>query len=362
MADRRHPVAALCGAIALFGVTACAPSRSGVAWQPMPAIASGTSYGMGVSALYAGEISDGLLLAAGGANFLDTPAAEGGAKRFYDEIWLLSAGDAAWRAAGNRLPAPSAYGAAWVLDDGIVVAGGANEAGTLDAVWMLRNDCGDVTVRVLPELPVPVEQGAAARDGAMLYLVGGLTNGTPSNGLYGCDTATFRWRLLGELPESLVQPVAMAHDGMLYIWGGYDPVEKRALDYGYRYDTAAERWERIDGVPDGGTLTGAAAVVLPSGRLLVAGGVDRDIFTEALRLPPDKIREYQRQTPEAYRFRRKMWLFDPPTARWEPLGEAPVTARAGAVLVATGQGIVLLGGELKPGIRTAENVRTTDLE
>ena len=44
---------------------------------PLPAIAPGTDYGLGVSALAAGEI-DGTLIVAGGANFPDTPAAEGG--------------------------------------------------------------------------------------------------------------------------------------------------------------------------------------------------------------------------------------------------------------------------------------------
>lgn len=43
----------------------------------------------GVSALYAGVI-DGNLLIAGGCNFPDTPAADGGKKVFYPDVYITS--------------------------------------------------------------------------------------------------------------------------------------------------------------------------------------------------------------------------------------------------------------------------------
>ncbi len=383
MSGLRHRTAARlasCALAALTALTACeAPPRT-LAWEPLPAIAPGTPYGLGVSALYAAE-AGGALVAAGGANFPDIPAADGGAKRFYDTIWLLAPGADAWGAAG-RLPSPAAYGATYALGDEVILAGGASADGSLDAVWALHpakvrpqsekqpedrsgpTDRTDgVLVELLPRLPRPVEQAAAAREGATLYLAGGLSDGTPSTAVYACDADGDRsWRQIAELPEAMVQPVAAAHAGKLYVWGGFSPAEKRALDYGYRYDTASGRWERIGGLPDGGTLTGAAATALPSGLLLATGGVDRAIFTSALRLAPDQVSDYQRQPIEAYRFRRTVWLFDPATERWCLLGESPCTARAGAALVATGRGVALLGGELKPGIRTAENLRTSDLD
>ncbi|MDE7123357.1 MAG: hypothetical protein K2N93_03390 [Alistipes sp.] len=245
----------------------------------------------------------------------------------------------------------------------MVVAGGADREGRLDAVWRLRPEGGGIRIDTLPALPRAVEQAAAARDGATLYLAGGLADEGPSTAVYACDTAGggWIWRPIAELPRPMVQPVAAAHAGKLYVWGGYDPATREALDCGYRYDTAAARWERIAGTPDGGTLTGAAAAILPSGQLAVAGGVDRDVFTEALRLPPERIRAYQSQPAGNYRFRSTVWLFDPATERWIPSGRSPATARAGAALVATRRGVVLLGGELKPGIRTAEHLRTSDL-
>lgn len=352
--------ALLAGAVALLAA-ACGDARPGAAWEPLPAIAPGTPYGQGVSALYAADLG-GTLLAAGGANFPERPAAEGGAKRCYDEVWLLRPGAEAWRAAG-RLPRPSAYGAAYALRDELVIAGGSDGRATSAAVLSLRITGDSVAITPLPDLPQPVEQAAAARDGARLYLAGGLADGAPSTALYVCDTADGdrTWRLQAELPRPMVQPVATAYEGRLYVWGGYDPATREALGGGYRYDTASDTWEAIDGLPDGGTLTGAAAATLPSGLLVIAGGVDRAIFTAALRLRPDRTADYLRQPAEAYRFRPALWLFDPAAERWRPIAESPAAARAGAALVATRDGLVLLGGELKPGIRTPENLRSRDM-
>ncbi|WP_148468114.1 hypothetical protein [Alistipes sp.] len=340
---------------------ACGTGQPAAAWEPLPAIASGTPYGLGVSALYAAEV-DGVLLAAGGANFPDLPAAEGGAKRCYDEVWMLRPGADAWHAAG-RLPSPSAYGAAYGLGDRLIIAGGSDGRATSAAVLALRVAGDSATIASLPDLPLPLEQAAAAREGTTLYLAGGLSDGVPSRGVYACDAGEDApaWRLVAELPEPLVQPVATAHRGRLYVWGGYDPATREARAGGYRYDPADGTWQPIGGLPDGGTLTGAAALHLPAGRLLAAGGVDRALFTEALRLGPDQRADYLRQPVAYYRFRPALWLFDPAAERWQLLAESPAAARAGAALAAARGGVCLLGGELKPGIRTPENLLRTDL-
>lgn len=352
--------ALLSGALILLAA-ACGTGQPAAAWEPLPAIAAGTPYGVGVSALYAAEV-DGVLLAAGGANFPDLPAAEGGAKRCYDEVWMLRPGADAWHAAG-RLPSPSAYGAAYALGDRLIIAGGSDGRATSAAVLALRVAGDSATIAPLPDLPLPLEQAAAAHEGTTLYLAGGLSDGAPSRGVYACDAADEApaWRLVAELPEPLVQPVATAHRGRLYIWGGYNPATREARAGGYRYDPAEGAWQPIGGLPDGGTLTGAAALHLPAGRLLAAGGVDRALFTEALRLGPDQRADYLRQPIAYYRFRPALWLFDPAAERWELLAESPAAARAGAALAAARGGVCLLGGELKPGIRTPENLLSTDL-
>lgn len=329
-----------------------------IAFGALPEIGpADAGFAQGVSALCAGEVS-GVLIAAGGANFAGTPAAEGGAKCFYDGIWMLRGlkeGKPAWREAG-RLPEPMAYGMAWQLPGELVIAGGANASGSLRRVLSLRPRGGKVVVRQLPDLPFAVEQGAAASDGGVLYLAGGLADGKPSCEVLACDVRSGErvWRRLPPLPEPFVQPVAFASAGRLYVWGGFDPVGRRVADYGYCCDPATGRWERIAGLPDGGTMTGAAGAVLADGRLLVAGGVDRGVFSGALALDPARQRAYLSQPPAAYRFRSALWLFDPVSATWSKAGVSGRAARAGAALAAVGGDVVMLGGETRPGIRTPQ--------
>lgn len=330
--------------------------ESGAVFEPLPEIGPcDAGFAQGVSALCAGEVS-GTLIAAGGANFAETPAAEGGAKCFYDGIWTLRGlreGKPVWRSAGH-LPEPMAYGMTWQLPDELIVAGGANASGPLRRVLSLRPRGGKVVVRSLPDLPFAVEQGAAASDGGVLYLVGGLVDGKPSCEVLACDmgSGARTWQSLPPLPEPFVQPVAFASAGRLYVWGGFDPAERRVADHGYCCDPATGRWERIAGLPDGGTMTGSAGVKLADGRLLVAGGVDRAIFSAALGLPADQMRDYLSQPPAATRFRNVLWLFDPTTGAWSQAGISGRAARAGAALVAMSEGAVMLGGETRPGIRT----------
>ena len=353
-------------ALCTSGCTTSEETRQPAA-VPLPAIAPGTDYGLGVSALAAGEI-DGTLIVAGGANFPDTPAAEGGKKRFYDEIFILTEGSDVWESSG-RLPAPSAYGAVFQLDDRIIIAGGASEEGTTADVVELsvvKSDCSDeqcdgldgtfVTVTPLPPLPIPIEQAAATRCGKKLYIAGGMTNGASSLGIYVCDLAdSGEWTMTAELPEPFVQPIAAATERYLYVWGGFDPKAKCAADYGFRYDMENRVWSRIEGLPDHGTAVGSTAVQNAEGDLLVTGGVNIDIFNYALGLTPNKIKEYQSQPVDYYRFRPQIMTFDTATEKWSISAVSPAAARAGAAVVLSPQrGLVIINGELKPGIRSAE--------
>lgn len=328
-------------------------------WQELPAIPS-TDAGFirGVSASLAGSVGNRLIVA-GGANFPETPAAEGGEKRFYDEVWTLSdirSEHPVWRLVGH-LPEPAAYGMAWSLPGKMVVAGGAGARGAMRRVLLLDLRGGKLRIRPMPDLPVAVEQGAAAQDEGVLYLAGGVADGHPSCEVLACDTRDGRWtwQRLAPLPEPFVQPVAFAARGRLYVWGGFDPERCRVADYGYRYDLATERWARIPGLPDGGTMTGSSATSLSDGRLLVVGGVDRAIFSDALKLEGDTARRnYLSQPPAAYRFRSHIWLFDPESETWSEVGVSGLSARAGAALVTVDGGVVMSGGETRPGVRTPQ--------
>ena len=173
------------------------------------------AYAKGVSAPFCGVAGDALVVA-GGANFPDKSLLEGGAKRVYADIWALEAGE--WAHAG-LLPDSTAYGATFAVDGALVLAGGNVCGVTTDKVYELTLQDGAAVLRALPPLPEPMEQCGWTRDGDRLYLVGGV--GT--TGVYACTVGEYVWTRLADLPEPLVQPVAFASGGLLYVWGGFNP-------------------------------------------------------------------------------------------------------------------------------------------
>ena len=343
------------------------------------------AYAKGVSAPFCGAIQD-VLVVAGGANFPDKSLLEGGAKRVYADIWAKAPHGRKWVHAGV-LPDSTAYGATFAVDSALVLAGGNVCGVTTDKVYELRLSYGKAVLRTLPQLPVPMEQCGWTRDGENLYLVGGV--GT--TGVYACKIGTYVWSKIADLPEPLVQPVAYASGGKLYVWGGFNPETLDVSDRGIVMDltvisSGAEGgveksvWAEAPAIPDGGTFVGATGATLPDGRLVVVGGVNRAIFARALHNTPEDRIPYLSKEPAEYQFRQDVFAFDPTAAddtigtgtvsgdavgsvatsgAWTRLGTVPACALAGpgvAVRPAAstpGHGsIYVAGGELKPGVRS----------
>lgn len=347
-------------ATTVLGVSASCggqPERAAVEWREAARVASGDArYDMGVSAMYAGVAGDALVIA-GGANFPDEPAAEGGKKAFYDHVYLYD-GDG-WRRIGT-LPEPAAYGVCYSCGDGVILAGGANESGALLTVYFVEPSGDRAIISSSFELPHAIEQAAGAAADGRLYLFGGIADGQPSASLFVLEDGATGWRELAPAPEPLVQPIMAASGGRLYVWGGFDTTTKWVSGAGYCYDIQSDSWSAAAGHPEDGTFTGGCAATLGDGRILCAGGVDREIFAAALQLTGEASREYLRQPVGAYRFQRRLHIFDPATGDWSCAGEAECAARAGASMVVCDGGVWILGGELKPGVRTPQNFVTND--
>lgn len=324
------------GLICMMMATACSGETQFIPCPPLPESA-------GLSALYATGLETGLIIA-GGANFADKPLTEGGRKKFHDRICRLD--EAGWQTIG-QLPEPSAYGACFRLDGKLVIAGGANATGPLQTVCTVDPD-GEV--ERLADLPFPVEQGTACTGDGNAYLLGGLSDGRPVAEVL--RYAENRWEVFCPLPEPMVQPVALVSEDRLYVWGGLNPVKREALDYGYVYSGGC--WTRIPGWKTGETFVGAASAVM-DGKLYVAGGVDKSLFDTAVTLSGEALRQYLRQDVSYYRFRSGLHVFDPDSGTWSTAGSHPGLARAGAALIAGRDGnLYQVGGETKPGVRTAE--------
>ena len=327
-------------------------------WEEVPEISiAHEDYRKGVSAAYAGFLKNRLLVA-GGSNFPEKSVAEGGEKHFYDEVYMLYRNR--WNLVGHLLQ-KMAYGVSMVVDQQLLIVGGASEKGATDQVYTLSPKANSIAIKQGTALPFTFEQGAGIAVGHKAYVFGGLADGKPSSQLLMMDLKdpTKGWQRLPESPEAFVQPVMAHSHGKLYVWGGFNPLDKTVSDHGYVFDLTAQTWTRISGVPDLGTLVGGCAATLSDGRIVVMGGVNRAIFEEAIRLPKEKIKAYLSQRVPAYQFRKTVWIFDPLTRQWNLYGSSEQSARAGATLVSTPEGLVHIGGELKPGVRTSDIFRTS---
>lgn len=311
----------------------------------------------GVSACFAGTMPDGSMIMAGGANFPDEdPLAPTAKKKLYKGIYRFDGSQ--WQRAGS-LPEGIAYGAAVTMPAGIVLIGGTTESGATAKVDLLTPS---LELEALPDFPGTIDNMAAAATGSKIYVAGGNFNGTPSRQLFvlDLDQPENGWKDLGVMPGNpRVQPAMAASEGRIYLWGGFagrhDGHEPTLELDGLCYDPATSEWTEIEGPRNAQgepvSTGGGVAATLESGTIAVAGGVNKDIFLAAL---IDQAPDYLNHPVEWYAFNPTVYYYHPSTSQWTAGQTDSSLARAGAAVIARGEDIVLIGGELKPRIRTSE--------
>ena len=285
----------------------------------------------GVSAPFAGFVGDWLVVA-GGCNFPDVPAAEGGQKVYYREVYALNTADPSseWIRQSD-LPFPVAYGAMAETEDGLLCMGGMNADSVTAAVFRIEKVSGkdSFTVRMLPSMPSLVDNGAATRCGNRIYVTGGN------------------------------QPEKARNLFLLYLFGGFESVRPDSCALAndvLRYDVRKNQWEYETELPDYEAgmprcLVGAAGVV-HGGSLLLTGGVNYQIFKDAMegRAPEG----YMKKDPEWYCFNRDLLSYQPDKKVWNITEGPEQMARAGGVLLEKDGAFYMVCGEIKPGIRSSK--------
>ncbi len=323
----------------------------------------------GVSAAYAG-IADGTVIRAGGCNFPSNPMAPGAQKKFYSGIYAIekTADGITTRLIGH-LPEGMAYGCGVTTPKGLAIIGGTDAKGALSSAWMLNvGSDGKAQLTALPSLPATVDNMAACYADGKIYVAGGNVDGKPSNALFALDLADTAagWKQLKSFPGNpRVQPVLAASSAtgktLLYMWGGFagrGEGREPSLDTdGLCFNPAKGSWSPlpapVDAAGEALSTGGGTAVTLPSGDIMVMGGVNKDVFLAAL---INQAPDYLSHPVEWYRFNSFVTVFSPKTGKWHIVDQTDAAARAGAVstLTADGAEVLLIGGEIKPRIRTAD--------
>lgn len=348
----------------------------------------------GVSAAYTG-IHNGTLYMAGGCNFPEIPAAEGGAKRYYKGIYTADITEAEttrlkWEKTGE-IPEASAYGVALSTPEGIICIGGTGYNGALKSAYIIRYDATTRTTvtEPLPDMPYAIDNMGGAYSNKTIYISGGNADSHPSRKtIYlNLDSLENGWRELPQFPgKARLQPVCAIfktrEETELDIWGGYAPpteTDSATLDAGgYTFSIAEQKWKSLPppAIQDKKQLlSGATAVQKNDTQAIFYGGIDEKIFKKALDRESNLARaiqendqkqtetlrnekkEYMTRPATWYNFNKKMLLYDNPTKTWHEIAVSPHFALAGSSSAITGDTLYIIGGEIKPGVRIPRIIR-----
>lgn len=321
-------------------------------------------YSLGVSACYAAQIGDWIVVA-GGCNF-PTP----GKKTYYAGIYAAPVdGDVLnWRLVG-MLPKPAAYGVTAVSGDSLLFIGGNNSDHALKTVYSIHlNGAGECAeVKRLADLPCTVDNMAVAQSEGNVFVVGGNHDGKPSADVLALNlnAANPAWSNIGSMPgNARVQPVAAALDGKLYVWGGFFANGDRSEVHtdGCCMNIATGKWTSVAAPKsvEGREMTLAGGIAwTDNGKIYATGGVNKDIFLDAISGRYERVKQadYLNQPISWYRFSGNLYEYDVEKGAWLKTRFADNgLARAGAQMVVTQKGCFYIGGELKPALRTPQIV------
>lgn len=341
------------------------------ALPPLPP-APGQVRQAGQAAPFAG-VHGGALIVGGGANFPQTMPWDGGAKIWWDDVFVLERGAEAWLARKDlKLPRPLAYGFSFSTPEGIVNVGGCDATQCYADVFQLAWDARrkELTTTALPPLPAPLAFMAGAQSGSMIYVLGGqheMKPGAPTRTFWALDlakrgtVAEFKWQELPAWPgPPRIVPVAAAAGGKVFLFSGREPQPGRAariLADAFAYDPAARAWRAV-AAPPRAAMAAAAAVV--GEEIWIFGGDDGKIFSqlEAFDLGLSAPAAAKRKMLETHPgFARDILAYDPRRDTWRTVALAPEPLPVTTLAVPWGGAVVLPSGEVRPGVRTTAVLR-----
>jgi hypothetical protein len=316
--------------------------------------------GMAAAAVRLADGSQGLLVV-GGANFPGRAPWDGGEKVFHADIVLLSKIDGAWTwTKVGDLPEPVAYAAFGPCKEGLVIAGGVNAEGHLAAVRVITPE-GRVSSR--RPLPTTLAYAACATDGDRLVVIGGqstptATSAEPFFGLLDLSEPDARWLAKPWLANGRILGTAGVLDGKLVLAGGCTlksgPDGKPFRTYlsdtrVFKLDSDATDWESAS----------VAGPQLPF-PVVAACGPAVAIGERLILIGADDGSHYGKPPANHPGQRGDILVIDPDEGTVEIAGKI-ATGCVTTPAVQLGSDIVIVSGETKPGVRTAEMqvLRTT---
>lgn len=340
-------------------------------------------------------IHNDVMFIAGGANFPDEPIWEGGAKSWYNAIYVLKrSGDGyTWHDVELKLPKPLAYGASVSTPEGVWCIGGNNKEGVYSDVFLLKWDPikEEVQLEQKPSLPVPLANMEATTVGNTIYVAGGQeSDGGKATKSFISFSEKSGWQQLKDIPgPGRIQPVVISQNNgkttVVYVMSGthYDSDAKNPNQFladVWEYNPLSAQWTEKNPIPNNGTpdmedgyIGAAPAVKMGDAHILVFGGAggEKQQWAARLKLQQelerlqapasdtlgygskiDSIQQEIKKNIQTTSFSKTIWAYHTITDTWTKHGTIPGAAPVVAKAMRWGGDIVISLGEISPGVRT----------
>lgn len=346
-------------AISVILITLCCPNIGravepvSLRWQKLSSLPDK----QGFAGMAAG-VSGKALIAAGGANFPNGYPWKGGAKVWYDDLWLLKSIDGAWEHRPERLPQKLGYAVSVTYDNAVIVAGGEtpNTEGSgshaVADVFRLRWDGSHISTESLPALPQPSMNASGVLIGSNLYVIGGTSGPMATNTYHNAWSMNLagprdemEWVEHPKWPgPPRMLAVSANWNSELFLCSGVDvhadadgkPARTYLTD-AYRY-SLEHGWRKLADVPRPVVAAGTPTPVDDAGFWIVSG---------------DDASQLSMPSAERTGFPATIWRYEPLRNRWSDVGQTPAP-RVTLPVVIWQNRAVFISGELRPGVRSPE--------
>lgn len=310
----------------------------------------------------------------GGSNFPDAMPWQGGKKKYYDQLWIFDIAAAPKITnlpSSVKYPVPVAYATAIAYHDQWIIIGGEtpdgkiadvrtiNLSGTINAEWIS-----------LPSLPMPLANACSFLVQNILHVVGGETGTVTSASHLTLDLGepSKGWQSWKELPYPVSHAVLLQdekNDRFLLLGGRTKKDGRPSIFYSssLAYDLVTNQWGKAEPLPY--PLAAGTGVVADRNHLLIFGGDKGTIFNQvencmleaAKSTDPLMIKKWddERKSLQSNHpgFSREILQWNDSNRKWIVTNKltfpTPVTTQA----VSNQQYIIIPGGEIKAGVRTA---------
>ena len=324
---------------------------------------TGMDKNIGTAGLLHGVLEGKYIVVGGGANFPYEPVLYNGARKTYSDIYLLEDKNGSLEVIEHiNWENEIGYGSSITTKDGVYYLGGSPNPEAADDILFITLQNGKLNIEKIGDLPFTLQNGLAVERNGKLYIAGGAKGNGNSSGLYEYDLTSKEIKELSPIPQEAVrqQLVGQILNGNLYVFSGVGNV---AYTDGYKYDFDNDTWTNVSDVSLNGkalTVAGGNSVKLNEKEMLVMGGVNKEIFDDAVaKLGTLQGRElanfrdyYFRADPYEFRFNSDILIYNADSDTWRTIGESPFDPNAGAALLLIGNKIYSINGEIKAGVRT----------